>query len=103
MSQENQPVAPAWEPLYDKIVVKRDPAIEQIGSIAVADAYKRNQNTGTVLRTGNGRWINGVLYPLTLEVGHRVIFSKFAGVELEDSGQDVIVLREDEVLAYLKS
>lgn len=95
---EQKPEA-VWEPLYDKVLVRRDPAPEEISGLAVPDAHRKQQNTGTVLRVGNGRWIDGNLYPLTVWAGCRVLFSRFAGVELEND-ENVIILREDEILAY---
>lgn len=90
-----------WTPLYDKVIVKRDAAKEEFApGLAVPDSHKQDQNTGTVQMVGQGRWIQGVLYPLTVAVGDSVLFSKFAGVELEGQERDLIILREDEILAW---
>lgn len=91
--------SPEWEPLYDKVAVRRDPSPEEISGLAVPDAHRKQQNTGTVLRVGGGRWIDGNLYPLTVFPGCRVLFSAFAGVPMEGD-EDTIILREDEILAF---
>jgi co-chaperonin GroES (HSP10) len=104
MADESEAVAPPteevlWQPLYDKLIVRRLPEAEAIGRFLVPEKHRKLQNVGVVLRVGNGRWIDGVLYPLTIREGHLVIFSHYAGMSLEGH-DDVVVLREDEILAY---
>lgn len=89
-----------WNPIYDKMIVRRDPPEKEVGGLAVPDAHQQQQHIGTVLKAGQGRWVDGILLPLTVQPGMRVLFSKFAGTELATSEPDVIVLREDEILAY---
>jgi len=90
-----------WTPIYDKLIVRRDPPeAETGGGLAVPDAHQKQQHIGTVLKTGQGRWVDGLLLPLTIAPGMRVLFSKFAGTELSSSDPDLIVLREDEILAW---
>lgn len=90
-----------WNPLYDKLIVRRDKAkTETDGGLAVPDAHQREQHMGTVLKTGQGRWVDGILLPLTIAPGMRIVFSKFAGTELDSNEPDVVVLREDEILAW---
>lgn len=92
-----------WQCLYDKLLVKREAAKESYdkdGLLAVADKHKKEQNVGQVVKAGAGRWVDGILIPLTIRPGMTVLFSKFAGVPLEDADPDLVILREDEVLAY---
>lgn len=89
-----------WTPLYDKVVVRRYEAPTEVKGLAVPEAHRKAQHIGYVLKVGNGRWINGILYPLTVQVGDTVLFSKFGGVELEDEEPDLLILREDEILAW---
>jgi co-chaperonin GroES (HSP10) len=97
----DEAVAPTidWTPLYDKIIVQRLPEKEIIGGMVVPDRARQAQNIGVVLRVGDGRWIDGVLYPLTVQEGYTVLFSHFAGAEIEGHS-DVLVMREDEILAW---
>ncbi len=91
-----------WSPIYDKLIVRRDPPESKTasGMLAVPDAHQKQQHIGTVLKAGQGRWVDGILLPLTVVPGMRVLFSKFAGTELAATEPDIIVLREDEILAY---
>lgn len=89
-----------WKPLYDKMLVRRDPPeTEYAPGLVVADAHKQQQNVGVVVEVGAGRWVDGILLPMTVTPGMRVIFSKFAGHELAGA-RDMVILREDEILAY---
>jgi co-chaperonin GroES (HSP10) len=95
--QEHQVVD--WIPLYDKIIVQRLPEKVQIGRMAVPEKARQAQNVGVVVRVGSGRWIDGVLYPLTVQEGNVVLFSHFAGAAIEGQ-KDLLVMREDEILAW---
>lgn len=88
-----------WLCLYDKLIVRRRPADEVVGSVVVPEAHRKAQNVGTVVATGSGRLVAGELRPLTIQEGMTVLFSAFAGVPLGDD-PDLIILREDEILAY---
>lgn len=90
-----------WNPIYDKLIVRRDPPKQEYaGGLAVAEVHQQQQHIGTVLKAGQGRWVDGLLLPLTITPGMRVLFSKFSGTELTADEPDLIVLREDEILAY---
>lgn len=91
-----------WKPLYDKIIVRRDPPPAVIGTLAVPDAAQQDQNAGTVLEVGIGRLDPGSsrVTNLLVHPGYRVLFGKFSGIALDPDVPDVIVLREDELLAY---
>lgn len=94
-----------WNCLYDKLIVRRRPAPEQVGSLAVPEAHRKAQNVGTVVVAGDGRLVagNASLVPLTIKPGMEVLFSAFAGVPLEGEDRDLLILREDEVLAFRSS
>lgn len=91
-----------WSCLYDKLIVRRRPANEVVGSVVVPEAHRKAQNVGTVVATGDGRLVAGSadLKPLTIVPGMEVLFSAFAGVPLEGDDPDLVILREDEILAY---
>lgn len=91
-----------WLCLHDKVIVRRRPADEQIGAVVVPDAHRKAQNVGTVVAVGTGRLVAGNLVPLPLTIapGMTVLFSAFAGVPLEGDDPDLVILREDEILAY---
>lgn len=94
----------SWGVLYDKVIVRRDPEkTHTVMGMEIPDQAREKQNRGSVIAVGDGRIVSGslVLIPLTLRVGDEVLFNKFAGTPLdEDKDPDVVVLREDEILAY---
>jgi co-chaperonin GroES (HSP10) len=91
-------------PLYDKILVRREKPKETYdaaGMVAVAETHQQAQNRGTVIAVGPGR-LNpnyGTTIPLTVHVGMEVLFGKHSGTDMEDA-PDLVLLREDELLAY---
>lgn len=91
-----------WNVLYDKIVVRRHaPDSELAPGVVAAEAHQKEKNRGTVIAVGAGRLaVTGSLNALTVQAGMEVIFSKFAGTELEDGNSEVIIMREDEILAF---
>lgn len=91
-----------WKTLYDKIIVRRHEADKMLKGIAVAEAHEKRKNTGTVVEVGSGRLNAGVGYemPLKVAVGQEVLFHEHSGVNLEPDDDSLIILREDEILAY---
>ena len=92
------------EPLGDRVLVRRSPEREMIGSIAIAQANREQQIDGTVLATGPGRALeNGMLLLPLVSPGTRILFGRFAGVDLppELLGKDLVMMRGDEILAIL--
>ena len=91
-----------WNCLYDKLIVRRRPADEVVGSVVVPEAHRKAQNVGTIVAVGTGRLVAGNAFPipLTLKVGDTVLFSAFSGVPLEGEEPDLVILREDEILAF---
>lgn len=88
-------------PLYDRIVVRRLEEGEQtIGSIIVPDRAKEKPQRGTVLAVGHGRRTDeGERIPLDVKPGDLILFGKYTSQEITVQGEDVLILREDEVLA----
>jgi co-chaperonin GroES (HSP10) len=85
-----------WSVLHDKVMVRRLEAEKERGGLAVPDKAQRQQSQGTVLRAGPG---NGK-GPLTVKEGDIVKFTAFSGVPLAENDESVILLREEEILAY---
>lgn len=92
-------------PLHDRIVVKRIPEEEKsLGGIIIPDNAKEKQAEGLVVSVGNGKLLeDGTLRPLDMKAGDRVLFGKYAGAEIKIDGQDLLVLREDDVLGVVAS
>ncbi|WP_456401553.1 co-chaperone GroES [Persephonella sp.] len=93
------------KPLYDRVVVKpAEEAEEKTPSgIIIPDTAKEKPSEGEVIAVGDGRLLeNGELAPLKVKVGDKVIYSKYAGNEFVVDGEELIVLREDDILAVVE-
>ncbi|MEZ6125401.1 MAG: co-chaperone GroES [Planctomycetaceae bacterium] len=88
-------------PLDDRVVVKTDDAEETTaGGIVLPDAAKEKPQRGTVVAVGPGRLLDsGERAPISVAVGDKVLFSKYGGTEIEVDGEDVKILRENDILA----
>lgn len=90
-------------PLFDRVLVKRnDEPTKSKGGLFLPETAKEKPVEGTVLAIGNGRLNDdGNLNPLTVKVGDRVVFGKYAGTEIKVDGEDRLILREDDILGIL--
>jgi len=90
-------------PLYDRIVVKRIEQTEQMqGGLYIPDTAKEKPQEGEVLAVGKGKREKEVLIPLDVQVGDRILFGKYSGSEIKLDGEEVLIMREDEVLGVLE-
>jgi chaperonin GroES len=91
-------------PLNDKIVVKRVEAEEKTaGGIVLPDTAKEKPRQGKVLSVGEGKLLeNGKRAPFQVKEGDRVLFSSYAGNEVNIDGQDLLVMSEDDILAVIE-
>jgi chaperonin GroES len=90
-------------PLQDRILVRRVAEEEKTkGGIIIPDTAKEKPQQGEVLAVGNGRILeNGTKVALDIKVGDKVLFGKYNGSDVTIDGEDVLILREEEVLAVL--
>ena len=90
-------------PLRDRLVVRRIEEKETAkGGIIIPDTAKEKPQEGEVLAVGNGKILeNGTKVALDVKVGDKILFGKYTGTEIKIDGEDVLILREDEVLAVL--
>ncbi|HXM98531.1 MAG TPA: co-chaperone GroES [Candidatus Dormibacteraeota bacterium] len=89
-------------PLHDRVIVKRIEEKESVkGGIIIPDSAKEKPMEGEVLAVGPGRREKGELYPLDVKVGDRVLFGKYSGTEIKVENEEVLILREEEILAKL--
>jgi chaperonin GroES len=91
-------------PLDDKVVIKRlDSAETTAGGILLPDAAREKPQQGRVLSVGDGRLLSsGNRAPHQVSEGDRVLFPRWAGVEVVINGQELLILSEDEILAVVK-
>jgi len=72
------------------------------GGIIIPDTAKEKPQKGEVLAVGNGRILdNGTKIALEVKVGDKILFGKYSGTEIKIDGEDVLIFREDDVLAIL--
>jgi len=92
------------KPLSDRIVVKRMEEEEKTaGGIIIPDTAKEKPQQGKVVAVGDGKYSeDGKRTPLTVQEGDRILFSKYAGNEIKIEGEDLLIMREDEVLAIVQ-
>jgi chaperonin GroES len=90
-------------PLHDRLVVRRVEEKETAkGGIIIPDTAKEKPQEGEVLAVGNGKVLeNGTKVALDVKVGDKILFGKYSGTDIRIDGEDVLILREDEVLAVL--
>ena len=89
-------------PLYDRILVKRSEEQEATrNGIIIPDSAKEKQQEGEVIAVGGGKREKGELVPLDVKVGDRVLFGKYSGTEIKIDDEDLLILREEEILAKL--
>jgi len=91
-------------PLRDRIVVKRlDQEKTTASGIVIPDAAAEKPDQGEVLSVGNGRILeDGKVIPLDVKVGDRVLFGKYAGQTVKIDGQELQIMREDDILAIVQ-
>lgn len=90
-------------PLSDRVVVKRmEEEKTTAGGIFIPDSAKEKPAKGEILAIGEGkRADNGSIMPMSVKVGDKVLFGKYAGQEVKVDGEDVLVMREDDIIAIL--
>ncbi len=90
-------------PLHDRVVIKRmEEETTSAGGIVIPDTATEKPARGTVLAVGNGKITdNGEVRPLDVKVGDEVLFGKYSGTELTVDGEDIIVMREDDLMGVI--
>jgi chaperonin GroES len=91
-------------PLHDRVLVKRTEESEsKIGSIIIPDSAKEKPQRGEVIAAGNGKILeDGERAPVAVKTGDRILFGKYSGSEIKVSGEEYLIVREDEILAVLE-
>jgi len=89
-------------PLHDRVIVKRIEEKETVrGGIIIPDSAKEKPQEGEIVAAGPGKREKGELIPLDVKAGDRVLFGKYSGTEIKIEDQELLILREDEILAKL--
>jgi chaperonin GroES len=91
-------------PLYDRIVVKRLEEQEtKVGGLFIPDSAKEKPQEGEVVAVGQGKRLeDGKVVALDVKKGDRILFGKYSGSEIRIDGEELLIMREDEVLGVLE-
>jgi chaperonin GroES len=92
-------------PLHDRVVVRR---LEQDraspGGIVIPDSVAEKPVQGAVVAVGKGKILeNGKVQPCDVKIGDRILFGKYSGAEVKVAGEELVVMREEDVMAVIES
>jgi len=92
-----------FRPLHDRVVVKRLEGEEKTkGGIIIPDNAKEKPQEGEVVSVGpGGRDESGKLIPIDIKTGDRVLFGKWSGTEVKIDGQDLLIMKESDIMGVL--
>ena len=92
------------KPLYDRVIVKRIEAEEEVrGGIIIPDTAKEKPMQGEVVAVGSGRLDDeGKAVPMTVQLGQKVLFGKYAGTDIKIDDKEHLILKEDEILGIVE-
>ena len=91
-------------PLHDRVLVRRiEDETVSAGGILIPDNAKEKPSRGEVPAVGNGKHLdNGDVRPLEVKVGDKVLFGKYSGSEVKVDGEELLVMREDDIVGIIE-
>jgi chaperonin GroES len=92
-------------PLQDRVLVKRldDEPEKTKGGIIIPDTAKEKPQQGKVMAVGKGKTDDhGKLTPIDVKVGDKILFGKYSGSEIKLEGEELLIMREDDILGVLE-
>ncbi len=91
-------------PLHDRVVVRRmEEERTSPGGIVIPDSAAEKPSRGEIVAAGNGKILeNGEVRPMDVKVGDKVLFGKYAGTEIKVDGEELLVMREDDIVAVIE-
>ena len=92
-------------PLHDRVIVKRlEEERTSPGGIVIPDTAAEKPIQGKVVAVGKGKILeNGEVRPLDVKVGDKILFGKYSGTEVKLDGEELLVMREEDVMAVIES
>ena len=92
-------------PLHDRVIVKRmEEERTSPGGIVIPDAATEKPIKGEIVAVGNGKILeNGDVRALDVKAGDKVLFGKYAGTEVKVEGEEVVVMKEDDIMAVIEA
>ncbi len=93
----------SFRPLHDRVLVRRVEAEEKTaGGIIIPDSAKEKPAEGEIVSVGTGaRAENGTITPMDVKVGDRVLFGKWSGTEVKVGGEDLLIMKESDILGVI--
>src|SRR5215471_9192994 len=93
-----------FRPLHDRVVVRRVESDEKTaGGIIIPDTAKEKPQEGEVIAVGPGaRGEDGVIHPLDVKVGDRVLFGKWSGTEVKLDGEELMIMKESDIMGVIE-
>ena len=90
-------------PLHDRVLVRRlEEQESKVGSIIIPDSAKEKPQQAEVMAVGSGKMLDtGERTAIDLKAGDRILFGKYSGAEIKVDGNELLILREDEILGVL--
>ena len=97
-------MATTIKPLHDRVIIRRIEEGEQVrGGIIIPDSAKEKPQEGEVIAAGDGKYKeDGTRQPLDVKSGDRVLFGKYSGSEITIDGEELLIMREDEILGVIE-
>jgi chaperonin GroES len=91
-------------PLHDRVVVRRmEEERKSAGGIVIPDSAAEKPIQGEVVAAGKGKILeNGEVRPLDVKVGDKVLFGKYSGTEVKIDGEEVLVMREEDIMGVIE-
>jgi chaperonin GroES len=94
----------ALRPLHDRVIIKRlEEEKVSAGGIVIPDSAAEKPIRGEVVAAGNGKILeDGKVRPIAVKKGDKVLFGKYSGTEVKVDGQELLVMREEDILAVIE-
>jgi chaperonin GroES len=92
-------------PLHDRVIVKRlEEDRTSAGGIVIPDTAGEKPTQGKIVAVGNGRILeNETVRPCDVKVGDKILFGKYSGAEVKVEGEELVVMREEDIMAVIES
>ncbi len=94
----------ALRPLHDRVIIKRlEEEKVSAGGIVIPDSAAEKPSRGEVIAAGTGKILeDGKVRPIAVKAGDKVLFGKYSGTEVKVDGEDLLVMREEDLLAVIE-
>jgi chaperonin GroES len=91
-------------PLHDRVIIKRmEEERKTAGGIVIPDTAAEKPIRGEVVAVGKGKILeSGEVRPLDVQINDKVLFGKYAGTEVKVNGEDLLVMREEDIMAVIE-